>query len=85
MMKRLFGRSPNPVASPTFDRVDKDAHGCPACPHPALVFENADDDGASTLLPSHHTDLDGRTFEFATEIQDFTLDSDGDVGDIALD
>lgn len=59
-MKRLFGRSLPASTEGNRVGVDRDAHGCPACPHPAAF---ADDSERSTLLPIGGLALDGRALQ----------------------
>ena len=58
-MKKLFGRTPREDLAPVAVQADKDAHGCPACPHSGATAD-FDEAESSTLLPQGGFALDGR-------------------------
>ena len=73
-MKKLFGRTAREDLAPVAVQTDRDAHGCPACPHPAAAAD-FDEAETSTLLPLTGMTLDGRTLQL-TAVPEFEA---GDV------
>lgn len=83
MARNFFARSS--PRSLDAGKVDNDAHGCPACPHPAIGPDAFDDEHASTLLPVGGASLDGRPLEFAPALHVARLEDHPGLDDLNAD